>query len=126
MERVGDELAGFSFGDDEGRGIFQVTGWGFWNAELAIAFGAKIPVAVRQRVGSKRLVFDMSNLKPMRDEGQEACAKVFRSLAGLGVTSMTVVTVSHLMRLQLMRLVTESGAVNVQWLSGSAEPVRNG
>jgi hypothetical protein len=126
MERVGDDLAGFSFGYDGAQDTFEVIAWGFWNADLAIAFGVKIPAALRQRVATNRLVFDMSNLKPMRDEGQESCANVFRSLSGLGVASTSVITTSHLTKLQLMRLATGSGAVNVQWLGGSAAPKRSG
>jgi hypothetical protein len=125
MDRVGDEHAGFSFGYDTAQDIFEVIAWGFWNADMAIAFGVKIPAALRQRIGSKRLALDMSGLKPMREEGQQSCANLFRALSELGVTSTTVVTTSHLTKLQLVRLATESGAVEVQWLSGNAEHTRN-
>jgi hypothetical protein len=125
MDRVGDEHAGFSFGYDASRDIFEVIAWGFWNADMALAFGVEVLAALRRRFGSKRLALDMSDLKPMRDEGQQSCANLFRALSDLGVTSTIIVTTSHLTKLQLMRLATESGAVDVQWLSGNAERTRN-
>lgn len=126
MENVGDDHAGFSFGDDPSRDTLEVRAWGFWNAEVATAFGVKTIAALRHRPGSKRLVLDMSDLKPMREEGQQSFASLFQSLSSLGVTSTSVVTTSHLTRLQLARIATESGAgANVQWLSGKVELTRN-
>jgi len=126
MDSVGDENAGFSFGFDSVKGAFEVRAWGFWNADIAKVFGGRIVGMLGQQPGAKRLVLDMTALKPMREEGQQSFANVCRALRNLGVTSTTVVTSSQLTKLQLARIVTESGAsANVQWLSGTAEHMRN-
>jgi hypothetical protein len=126
MDSVGDENAGFSFGFDSVNGAFEVRAWGFWNADIAKTFGSRVVGMLGQQLGAKRLVFEMTALKPMREEGQQSFANVCRALRNLGVTSMTVVTSSQLTKLQLARIVTESGAsANVQWLSATAEHTRN-
>lgn len=127
MDCVGDERAGFSCRFDSLKGVFEVRAWGFWNADIATTFGIQVPSLLGQLTGPKRLVLDMSDLKPMRDEGQKSFANVCRTLRTLGVTSATIVTSSQLTKLQLARIVTESGATaSVQWLSGTAEHMRNG
>jgi hypothetical protein len=52
---------------------------------------------------------DMTQLKPLREEGQQAFAALFGLLRGLRVGTTTIATASHLTRLQLIRLVAEHG-----------------
>jgi hypothetical protein len=126
MDRVGDDNAGFSFGFDSVKGVFEVCAWGFWNVDVARTFGIKVASVLGQQPGSKRLVLDMSALKPMREEGQQSFANLCRTFRSLGVTSATIVTSSQLTKLQLARIVTENGAnANVQWLNATAEHTRN-
>ncbi|HEX6273059.1 MAG TPA: hypothetical protein VFZ53_08465 [Polyangiaceae bacterium] len=126
MDSVGDENAGFSFGFDSPKGVFEVRAWGFWNVDIATAFGVRVVGMLGQQPGAKRLVLDMTALKPMREEGQRSFANVCRALRNVGVTNTTVVTSSQLTKLQLARIVTESGAsTTVQWVSGTAENMRN-
>jgi hypothetical protein len=125
MHRFGDDLAGFSIGHDPAAGTVLVTCWGFWNVELAASFGATVAEACRQQRGSS-LTLDMSDLKPMREEGQRSFGSLMRSLPSLGVTRTSVVTTSHLTKLQLMRLATENGATTgVEWVMGVNNLGRN-
>jgi hypothetical protein len=127
MDRIGDDQAGFSVGYDPVRGIILVIAWGFWNAEVAMAFAAKVVSACRERKGATGLLLDMRDLKPMREEGQRSFASLVRSLPGLGVFRTTVVTTSHLTKLQLMRLATENGANGmVEWTTEATDLVRAG
>jgi hypothetical protein len=126
MEQVGDDGAGFSLGHDPSRNTLEVRAWGFWNADVAASFGVKVVAALRRAPGGKRLVLDVSDLKPMREEGQKSFADLFRSLSSLGVASASVVTTSQLTKLQLARIATASGAgALVQWLSGNLGPARD-
>jgi hypothetical protein len=126
MDRIGDDHAGFSIGHDPVRGTIEVTAWGFWSAEVATAFATKVLTACREQPGAVSLVLDMRDLKPMREEGQKSFGSLMRSLPGLGVSSATVVTTSHLTKLQLVRLATENGAGHsVQWVNGTNSLARN-
>ena len=124
MDRIGDDHAGFSVGYDPVTGIIEVCAWGFWSADVAMAFGTKVTMAVKQRPGTKTVVLDMKDLKPMRDEGQRAFASIIRTLTTLGVSSTSIVTTSHLTKLQLVRIATENGA-SVQWVTGTNSLARN-
>jgi hypothetical protein len=107
MERIGTDDAGFSVTKDP-LGQIRVVGWGFWGPEVAQAFDKSVLAACRQGAVS-RLVLDMSDLKPMRDEGQRAFASTFTMLKMVGVTHTTVITTSHLTKLQLLRIARDSG-----------------
>jgi len=125
MDRVGDDLAGFSFSQDTSNDTFEVRAWGFWNVDVAVAFGSQVLAALRARGRWKRLVLDMSDLKPMREEGQRAFADLLRSLPSVGVLGTSVVTTSHLTKLQLARIATESGRGDIQWLSAKVPIARD-
>jgi hypothetical protein len=107
MQRYGDDDAGFSILPDTGGGV-RVVGWGFWTAELAHSFDKAVLSACRQ-VNAGRLTLDMGQLKPMREEGQQAFASLFSMLKLVGVAEASVRTESHLTKLQLLRIARESG-----------------
>lgn len=108
---VGDETAGFST-KRSGPQQLRVTGWGFWGPEVARRFEQAVVVAYRQCSLPATLVLDMSELKPMRDEGQRAFAAALRQVMLLGVQATTVITSSHLTKLQLMRIAKEVNALD--------------
>jgi hypothetical protein len=127
MERVGDEQAGFSFSSDPSRDTFEVRAWGFWNVDVAAAFGTNVLAALRTRARWKRLVLDMSDLKPMREEGQRAFATLLRSLPSAGVAGTSVVTTSHLTKLQLARIAMESAkGTDIEWVTAKVDVSRDG
>ena|SRR5688572_33413618 len=126
MDRIGDDQAGFSVGYDPVRGIILVIAWGFWNTEVATAFAPKVATACREQKAATGLVLDMKDLKPMREEGQRSFATLMKSLPSLGISRASVLTTSHLTKLQLVRLATENGAgAGVEWISGTNDQGRN-
>jgi hypothetical protein len=123
MLRVGTDSAGFSI-DSPASGGIVVVGWGFWSVEVATAFALSVIDACRARPRGAALVFEMSNLKPMRDEGQQSFSAILRALPGLGVARTSMVTTNPLTRMQLTRLATESGINGVEWVNGTNEMAR--
>lgn len=123
MEKVGDELAGFSVSAAPSDGV-KVKGWGFWSVPVATAFAGAVLEACRTQARGAPLTLDLSDLKPMRDEGQQALSRVLRAAPGLGIGAISIVTTNPLTRLQLVRLATESGA-DVRWLSGTSAVARD-
>jgi hypothetical protein len=109
MQTVGSDDAGFSVQFDELAKRLRVVGWGFWDVEVAGAFDRVVLEACRGRPPGFELSIDMRELKPMRDEGQAAFSKVVRMSEALGVSQTTVITTSHLTKLQLLRIVREVG-----------------
>ena len=121
--RFGDEQAGFTLGHDDG-GIIHSRAWGFWSAETGRAFGTIMLDACRQS-NAVRLVLDMSELKPMREEGQASFAKLVGALTSLGIGRLTVILTSQLMKLQLLRIAGEVGAGGlVEFTSPNAQELR--
>ncbi len=126
MDRVGDDQAGYSVSYDPVEGVVMVTGWGFWNPDVAASFATKVATALRDVAGTKALVLDMRELKPMREEGQKSFGSLVRALPTLGVSRATVVTSSQLTKLQLVRLATENAtSVSVEWVNQLNRMARN-
>jgi hypothetical protein len=107
MQRVGDETSGFSVDVDMAANAVRVKAWGFWSADIAAEFRIVVPDACRNRPRGTSIAFDMTALKPMRDEGQQAFGSVLAALPRLGITDTTVSTSSQLTKLQLLRLAGE-------------------
>jgi hypothetical protein len=126
MDRIGDDLAGFSVRYDPIEGRTEVTGWGFWNVEVAMAFATRVMAALRERPESKQLLLDLAELKPMRDEGQKSFASLVRTLPSLGINRTHIVTTSQLTKLQLVRIATETGtSATINWISSTNALARN-
>jgi hypothetical protein len=54
-------------------------------------------------------LIDASSLKPMRDEGQQAFTTALSVMKTLAFTRVSVITASHLTKLQIMRIATAAG-----------------
>ena len=106
----GDAQGGFSTKVD--MGTLRVKAWGFWPKAVAEQFGPAVYTACHTP-GVKRVEFDMTLLKPMRDEGQEGFGRVMSALAELPVSGVVVTTSSHLTKLQLLRITSEKAPKNV-------------
>ncbi len=109
-QRMGDEHAGFSVEFDSTTSAVRVRAWGFWGPEVGRAFGVVVRDACRGSPRHSPLVMDMTDLKPMREEGQTSFAWLMDALPGLHLASTTVITTSHLMKLQLLRIANQSAA----------------
>lgn len=112
MKRIGDDSAGFTAEYDAVVGAVRVRGWGFWSATVSEAFFTTVADVYSASPRGAALHMDMTELKPLRDEGQKAFGRLMGQLGDLGVPRATVATASHLTRLQLLRLVTESRTRN--------------
>lgn len=110
MNRIGDDNAGFSVSIDSATNTVNVRAWGFWTVDVATSFGKTVRDACRNRPSSAALAIDMSELKPMRDEGQQSFSMLMGALSMLGIVRTTIVTASQLTKLQLLRLATQAGA----------------
>jgi hypothetical protein len=113
MARVGDDIAGFSI-DAEGDSTLRVVGRGFWNLEVALAFYPHVRAALIARPGLSHIIFDFSALKPLRDQGQEGFLQVLGAIRAMSQPRVSVLTSSPLTKLQLLRIVKESG--NSEWV----------
>jgi len=109
MITIGDQSAGFSAGFDPKAGKVHVRGWGFWTRDIADAFDATVSQVCRSSPRGSPVLIDMSDLKPLREEGQQAFGALVRRLRSLGVGRTAIATSSQLTKLQLLRLVTEHG-----------------
>jgi hypothetical protein len=119
MQRIGDDEAGFWVAFDPLTRTMRVNAWGFWPLGVASSFGKTVVDAGRQAGTVQRFVFDMTQLKPMREEGQLAWSMLVAELPRLGATETTVATASHLTKMQLLRLAKQySARLPIQWIDG--------
>ena len=68
MQRVGDDTAGFSVDASPAGGV-SARGWGFWSAEVAMAFASTVIEACRGREQGSKLLLDMRDLNFMNSSG---------------------------------------------------------
>jgi hypothetical protein len=109
MIKVGDEVAGFSVAPEAGDQALRVVGHGFWDVEVARSFGPLLCDALAAYPRVARFVFDFRLLKPLRDEGQEGFSQVLSALRAPTPPQVRVITSSPIIKLQLLRIVKESG-----------------
>ena len=102
---VGDAQGGFSTRVD--MDTLSVEAWGFWPKDVAAQFGPRVYEACHAAAGIRKLEFDMTRLKPMRDEGQEGFARIMAALGELPLEEVVVTTSSQLTKLQLLRIARE-------------------
>jgi hypothetical protein len=109
MIKVGDEVAGFSVATEVGDQVLRVVGHGFWDVDVARSFGHQVLDAFAAHPRVTRFVFDFRLLKPLRDEGQDGFAQVLAALRTPAPPHVSVMTSSPLTKLQLLRIVKETG-----------------
>lgn len=109
MIKIGDEVAGFYVTPDVGDQVLRVVGHGFWSAEVALTFGPRVHDALQAYPRVTHVVFDFRQLKPLRDEGQQGFSQVLSALRMTTPLQVSVMTSSPLTKLQLLRIVKETG-----------------
>ncbi len=125
MKRIGDDDAGFTVEFDPGVGAVRVRGWGFWNTTVSEAFANVVAEVCGASPHGSSLLLDMSALRPLREEGQKAFGRIMGQLRDFGVERVAVETSSHLVRLQLLRLATEHGALSALQFTGAGVSERS-
>jgi hypothetical protein len=108
LSTYGDTEQGFRI---ESRGdAVLVTAWGFWSVGFVPEFLPAVLAALEAKGRGVALAMDLKDLRPLRDEGQQA----FRALLGRalahGVVGVELKGASALTRLQMLRLTRELGA----------------
>jgi hypothetical protein len=116
MKHVGDEQEGFTVAFDATTGTLHVVAWGFWGPRVAAEFAGAIGDA-SSKLARGRVAFDMTRLKPMRDEGQAAWRLVVQTLTKhAGITRVSIATSSHLTKLQLLRVAKLAAGAYIEKL----------
>ena len=110
VQRMGDDQAGFSVTFDATMAAVRVRAWGFMSPEVAGAFGILVRDTCRVSPKQSALVMDMTELKPMRDEGQASFRILMDALPSLHMSSTTVLVTSQLVKLQLLRIANQTAA----------------
>jgi hypothetical protein len=124
MQRIGDDSAGFSV-DRTGPDRILVKAWGFWSVDVSSIFEATVASACSARPKGSALHLDMTEVKPMRDEGQQAVMRLLRALPSLGIIRAVIAVTNPLTKLQLVRLATESRtAAGIEWVTTSNDLAR--
>jgi hypothetical protein len=125
---AGDSNAGFTVALDAATNTVRVGAWGFWPTDVAAAFSTTVIEACRKASRPTSLFIDMSALKPLRDEGQAAWSSLMKAVTTLEMTEVTVMTTSHLTRLQLLRLARRyipNDSNFLKFISGDETPTDN-
>lgn len=108
MSTHGDADQGFRI-ESQGTGLV-VTAWGFWSAEFVPQFLPPVMAALdtKGRVGG--LTIDLKDLRPLRDEGQQAFKTLMAKALALGIEGVELKGASALTKLQMLRLTRDLGA----------------
>lgn len=109
MTRDGDEVSGFSIGFDGHE--LRVRAWGFWSVELAASFLRALESETLTVIKVDAVRLDVSELKPMRDEGQLAWTRGLTFLMLRGIRAVQMSAPSPLTKLQFLRLCRNVGIV---------------
>lgn len=95
-----------------GDSALRIVGYGFWASDTAKDFFPSVRDALLAHPNVSRVVFDFRTLKPLRDEGQHGFLQILVALGSLTHPNVCVLTSSPLTKLQLLRIVKESGCSN--------------
>lgn len=105
--QFGDQKEGFDV--DSRQGSVVVTARGFWSADLAAQLVPAVLPQVRAQGHPTSLVFELAELRPLRDEGQIAFKELILSSLKSGVHEVVIRTPSALTKLQMLRIAREIG-----------------
>jgi hypothetical protein len=115
--KFGTSDAGFSISYEKERASLEL--WGFWNKELADAFVRKI-IEAKPAPKFNHLEVNISTFKPQRFEGQEAFRALIVSSQTNNVNVLVVAGDNTLTKIQLKRVLRETGATN--WSFNETSP----
>lgn len=104
---LGNEKAGCSLGA-QGNTIL-LEGWGFWDKDTALELRDFVLGFCRDHAACALLKIDFNRLNPLRDEGQAAFQALLAQLPGTSIRRVQIEVASHMTKLQLIRIVAQSG-----------------
>jgi hypothetical protein len=124
MQRFGEDQAGFSVAYDSSTRLVNVVAWGFWSRETAASFANIVLEACKKASFGTCLTLNMTDLKPMREEGQRAWSALMNGLPGISrIDRVSVTTGNALTKLQLLRLTKDSAireTPQLEWIDAAA------
>jgi len=104
--RQGSDESGFSV-ETNAVGV-RVRAWGFWDAATAANFAPAVFGALRGGMTRRpQLLIDATQLKPQRDEGQQAIRDLVESASKLGVARAEFVVTNAITKMQVSRILRE-------------------
>jgi hypothetical protein len=112
MHRVGDTECGFTVTVDAATRTVRVEAWGFWRVGIAPMFGDALLDACRGGTKPRRVDMELTQLKPLREEGEDAWLKILTWLPNAGIEAI-VVTTNSLTKLQLLRIAKKSASKTI-------------
>lgn len=105
---VGSEAGGFRLSANA-TSTLRMTVWGYWTPDVARAFAVDAQAAAQKLMPTSTLVVEAAELKPQGPDGQDAWRSFFRGLVPLTFARAVIVGPNALTRMQLARLLRESG-----------------
>lgn len=105
---VGSEAGGFRISANA-TGTLRVLVWGYWTPDVARAFAVDAPAAAQKLMPTSTVVVEGAALKPQGPDGQDAWRTLFRALVPLTFARAVIVGTNALTRMQLARLLRETG-----------------
>jgi len=89
--------------------LLRLVVWGYWPPEVVTAFALETATLCQKLMPVGSFVLDAAQLKPQGAEGQAALRGLFRSLSEVSFARGTIIAENALTKMQLARLVRESG-----------------
>lgn len=102
MQLFGNDSEGFVV-ETEGRRVF-LSARGFWGAELASQLVPALIPELDRHKGQFSLELDLTELRPLRDEGQAAFRTLFSEALARNFSQIYIRSASALTKLQMMRI----------------------
>jgi hypothetical protein len=87
-----------------------VTAWGFWSADFVPQFLPAVVGALELKGKTVSLEIDLKDLRPLRDEGQQAFKTLMTKVLAHGNGGVELKGASALTKLQMLRLTRDLGA----------------
>lgn len=108
MSTHGDADQGFRI-EQRGDAIL-ITAWGFWSAEFVPQFLPVVMAALEAKGRGGALIIDLKDLRPLRDEGQQAFKVLMTKALAYATGGVELQGASALTKLQMLRLTRDLGA----------------
>ncbi len=115
MITKGDPQAGFAI--ECAATAMTVRAWGFWAPALSTQFAVQVTAALKDHPHTTALTIDVSELRPLRDEGQQAFGLLLARALANGLCQVVIRAPSAITKLQMMRLAratTKPGLIRVE------------
>jgi hypothetical protein len=112
LPQYGDENQWFSV--ETADDAVVVNAGGFWSVELSAELGPAVMMALRARGRRTSLIFELADLRTLRDEAQAAFKSLVIHALAHGAPQVVFRASSALTKLQMLRMARELGRQEVR------------